>query len=85
MIRCAWCGARNYAIDMWCTRCHRHLDWQPMKRRRGALAHIFHLHTACEKDRVVIAGIGLFEQQIRRDRRRVVTFVLVRNGRSQCR
>ncbi|TMD40905.1 MAG: hypothetical protein E6I88_08625 [Chloroflexi bacterium] len=40
MIRCAWCGARNYAIDMWCTRCHRHLDWQPMKRRRGALATV---------------------------------------------
>ena len=41
MIRCAWCGARNYAIDMWCARCHRHLDWQPIKRRRrGALATV---------------------------------------------
>lgn len=29
MIRCAWCGAENYAIDSWCTSCSRHLDWAP--------------------------------------------------------
>jgi hypothetical protein len=40
MIRCAWCGAQNYAIDMWCARCQRHLDWQPVTRgrRRGGRA-----------------------------------------------
>ena len=29
MIRCSWCGAQNYAIDSWCSRCSRHLDWAP--------------------------------------------------------
>ncbi len=29
MIRCAWCGAENYAIDSWCASCSRHLDWAP--------------------------------------------------------
>jgi hypothetical protein len=29
MIRCPWCGAKNYAIDSWCTSCSRHLDWAP--------------------------------------------------------
>jgi hypothetical protein len=29
MIRCAWCGANNYAIDSWCASCSRHLDWSP--------------------------------------------------------
>jgi len=40
MIRCAWCGAENYAIDMWCARCQHHLDWQPLNggRRRGGRA-----------------------------------------------
>jgi hypothetical protein len=40
MIRCAWCGAKNYAIDMWCSRCHHHLDWQPKpvtRRPKGPL------------------------------------------------
>jgi hypothetical protein len=32
MIRCHWCGARNYAIDSWCARCSRHLDWAPAPR-----------------------------------------------------
>lgn len=36
MIRCAWCGAENYAIDMWCTRCQHHLDWKPARGRRRA-------------------------------------------------
>ena len=34
MIRCAWCGAKNYAIDMWCARCSQHLDWAPPRGRR---------------------------------------------------
>lgn len=44
MIRCAWCGAANYAIDSWCVRCSRHLDWAPSapvpgrRRRRNRLA-----------------------------------------------
>jgi hypothetical protein len=39
MIRCAWCGAQNYKIDMWCNRCSRHLDWAPPpKKRRGFAA-----------------------------------------------
>ncbi len=40
MIRCAWCGADNYAIDMWCARCQHHLDWRPVEggRRRGGRA-----------------------------------------------
>jgi hypothetical protein len=29
MIRCPWCGAPNYAIDSWCSRCSRHLDFKP--------------------------------------------------------
>jgi hypothetical protein len=29
MIRCPWCGAHNYAIDSWCSRCSRHLDFEP--------------------------------------------------------
>jgi hypothetical protein len=33
MIRCAWCGATNYAIDSWCASCSRHLDWSPPVRR----------------------------------------------------
>jgi hypothetical protein len=32
MIRCPWCGAKNYAIDMWCSRCSHHLDWAPTRR-----------------------------------------------------
>ena len=32
MIRCQWCGAQNYAIDSWCARCSRHLDWAPPSR-----------------------------------------------------
>jgi hypothetical protein len=32
MIRCAWCGAENYAIDSWCAGCSRHLDWPPPSR-----------------------------------------------------
>ncbi|TME24525.1 MAG: hypothetical protein E6I68_04970 [Chloroflexi bacterium] len=40
MIRCSWCGARNYAIDSWCSKCHQHLDFGPRARgprprRRG--------------------------------------------------
>jgi hypothetical protein len=31
MIRCHWCGAQNYAIDSWCARCSRHLDFAPPK------------------------------------------------------
>ena len=34
MIRCAWCGAENYAIDSWCASCSRHLDWAPPAARR---------------------------------------------------
>jgi len=34
MIRCAWCGARNYAIDSWCSACKQHLDWEPPAGRR---------------------------------------------------
>lgn len=34
MIRCAWCGAKNYAIDMWCWRCDEHLDWRPAGPQR---------------------------------------------------
>jgi len=38
VIRCPWCGAKNYAIDMWCTKCQHHLEWGPSRsrRRRGA-------------------------------------------------
>jgi hypothetical protein len=32
MIRCAWCGVENYAIDSWCAGCSRHLDWPPPSR-----------------------------------------------------
>jgi hypothetical protein len=32
MIRCAWCGTENYAIDSWCASCSRHLDWPPPSR-----------------------------------------------------
>lgn len=44
MIRCAWCGAANYAIDSWCASCSRHLDYAPpapaprRRRRRNLLA-----------------------------------------------
>lgn len=34
MIRCSWCGAQNYAIDSWCSKCSRHLDWAPPQPRR---------------------------------------------------
>jgi len=27
MVHCKRCGAENYAIDMWCSRCQQHLDW----------------------------------------------------------
>ena len=38
MIRCPWCGAKNYAIDMWCVKCHNNLEWGPPRARlRGAL------------------------------------------------
>jgi hypothetical protein len=37
MIRCPWCGAKNYAIDMWCSRCSHHLDWAPARRRPNRL------------------------------------------------
>jgi hypothetical protein len=37
MIRCPRCGARNYAIDMWCSRCSHHLDWAPTRRRPNRL------------------------------------------------
>ena len=33
MIRCHWCGTQNYAIDSWCARCSRHLDFAPPPRR----------------------------------------------------
>lgn len=33
MTRCPWCGARNYAIDMWCKRCSHYLDWAPPGQR----------------------------------------------------
>lgn len=53
MIRCAWCGADNYAIDMWCSRCHHHLEWQPTRRRRGPIL-IGRLGALA-----AIAGVGL--------------------------
>jgi hypothetical protein len=37
MIRCPWCGAKNYAIDLWCSRCSHHLDWAPARRRPNRL------------------------------------------------
>lgn len=40
MIRCPWCGAKNYAIDMWCSRCSHHLDWVPPHRPRNRLISI---------------------------------------------
>ena len=40
MIRCPWCGAKNYAIDMWCKKCTRHLDWAPPRRRRSRIVGI---------------------------------------------
>ena len=40
MIRCPWCGAKNYAIDMWCKKCTRHLDWAPPRRRRSRIIGI---------------------------------------------
>lgn len=33
LTRCPWCGARNYTIDTWCTRCEHFLDWAPPGRR----------------------------------------------------
>src|SRR5438270_631086 len=27
-VRCRRCGERNVAIDIWCTRCGSHLDWE---------------------------------------------------------
>ena len=40
MVRCPWCRARNYAIDIWCARCGHHMDWPPPTpaRRGRALA-----------------------------------------------
>ena len=42
--RCPWCGARNYTIDTWCSRCEHFLDWAPPGRRyhrgRAALSAI---------------------------------------------
>jgi hypothetical protein len=32
MIRCPWCGQSNYAIDSWCSKCSRHLDFTPPAR-----------------------------------------------------
>jgi cytoskeletal protein RodZ len=32
MIRCPWCGAQNYAIDSWCSKCQQHLDFGPRRR-----------------------------------------------------
>jgi len=29
VIRCPWCGAENYAIDTWCSRCSQHLELAP--------------------------------------------------------
>lgn len=41
MIRCPWCSAKNYAIDMWCTKCHHHLELGPAPaRRRGRLLRV---------------------------------------------
>lgn len=33
LTRCPWCGARNYTIDLWCSRCSHYLDWAPRGRR----------------------------------------------------
>ena len=33
LTRCPWCGARNYTIDLWCSRCSHYLDWAPAGRR----------------------------------------------------
>ena len=41
MIRCPWCGAKNYAIDMWCAKCQHHLEWGPPRaRRRGGVLRV---------------------------------------------
>jgi hypothetical protein len=32
MIACRWCGAQNYAIDSWCSKCQHHLDFGPPHR-----------------------------------------------------
>lgn len=53
MIRCAWCGAKNYAIDMWCARCRHHLDWQPAQRRRRSA--VFSVLTAA----AAAAGVAM--------------------------
>jgi hypothetical protein len=55
MIRCAWCGAKNYSIDMWCARCHRHLEWQPTARVATRRRGIIGLFTAVAAAAVAIA------------------------------
>ena len=40
MIRCPWCGAKNYAIDMWCARCKHHLELAPPRRRGTRLVAV---------------------------------------------
>ena len=51
--RCPWCGARNYAIDIWCSRCDHYLDWAPPGRR-------YHRGLAVLSALAAVTGVALF-------------------------
>ena len=53
MTRCPWCGARNYAIDMWCKRCSHYLDWAPPGQRYRRAVGFFSATAA-------VIGVSLF-------------------------
>lgn len=55
MTRCPWCGAKNYAIDMWCTRCSHHLDWVPLRRRPSRIVSFLATTAAVAAVAIVLA------------------------------
>lgn len=55
MTRCPWCGAKNYAIDMWCTRCSHHLDWVPRRPRPSRLISFLATTAAVAAVAIVLA------------------------------
>lgn len=51
--RCPWCGARNYTIDIWCSRCSHYLDWAPP-------GHRYHRSLAVLSALAAVTGVSLF-------------------------
>ncbi|HET9849958.1 MAG TPA: hypothetical protein VFR68_15590 [Candidatus Dormibacteraeota bacterium] len=51
--RCPWCGARNYTIDIWCSRCSHYLDWAPP-------GHRYHRSLAVLSALAAVTGVSMF-------------------------